>query len=48
MGSGQTAIAAIKTIRDYVGYENDNKYFRLAVKRIKKVIQEHKLLNPSI
>ena len=48
MGSGQTAIAAIKTIRDYVGYENDNKYFRLAEKRIKKVIQEHKLLNPSI
>jgi DNA modification methylase len=36
MGSGQTAIAAIETNRNYVGYENNMKYMRLAETRIKE------------
>jgi site-specific DNA-methyltransferase (adenine-specific) len=35
MGSGQTAIAAIKTSRHYIGYEIDKTYARLAESRIK-------------
>jgi DNA modification methylase len=35
MGSGQTAIAAIKTGRYYVGYEINEEYVKLAEKRIK-------------
>jgi site-specific DNA-methyltransferase (adenine-specific) len=35
MGSGQTAIAAIKTRRHYVGYEINREYVRLAKKRIR-------------
>jgi DNA modification methylase len=34
MGSGQTAIAALKSNRRYVGYEIDEKYINLAKKRI--------------
>jgi len=34
MGSGQTAIAAIKTRRHYVGYEINSEYVELAEKRI--------------
>jgi len=34
MGSGQTAIAAVKSDRRYVGYEIDEKYVRLAIQRI--------------
>lgn len=35
IGSGQTAIAALKTGRHYVGYEIDPKYIELAEKRIR-------------
>ena len=35
LGSGQTAIAAIKTKRHYIGYEINKKYVELAEKRIK-------------
>lgn len=35
IGSGQSAIAAIKTNRHYVGYEINKEYVRLAEKRIK-------------
>ena len=42
MGSGQTAIAAIKTGRHYIGYEIEEKYVRLAEKRIKKFLIEYK------
>jgi site-specific DNA-methyltransferase (adenine-specific) len=34
MGSGQTAIAAVKSNRRYVGYEIDEKYVKLAIQRI--------------
>jgi len=35
MGSGQVAIAAIKTKRHYVGYDINENYVKLAEKRIK-------------
>jgi len=36
IGSGQTAIAAIKTHRHYVGYDINEKYVKLAERRIKE------------
>jgi len=36
MGSGQTAIAAVKTHRHYVGYDINEEYTKLAEKRIKE------------
>jgi site-specific DNA-methyltransferase (adenine-specific) len=36
MGSGQTAIAAVKTRRHYVGYDINEEYAKLAEKRIKE------------
>ncbi len=38
MGSGTTAIAAINTNRNYIGFELDNTYYDLASKRIKEHI----------
>ena len=35
MGSGQTAMAAMKTDRSYMGYEIDEEYVKLAEKRIR-------------
>ncbi len=40
IGSGQTAIAAIKTGRYYVGYEINEEYVKLAEKRIKNFLYE--------
>ncbi|MDF2955695.1 MAG: DNA modification methylase [Candidatus Alkanophagales archaeon MCA70_species_2] len=42
MGSGQTAIAAIKAGRYYVGYDVEEEYVKLAEKRIKKFLIEYK------
>ena len=36
MGSGQTAIAAVKTKRHYVGYDINKEYVRLAERRIRR------------
>jgi site-specific DNA-methyltransferase (adenine-specific) len=36
MGSGQTAIAAIKTNRHYIGYDTDKEYVKLAERRIRE------------
>jgi len=46
MGSGQTAIAAVKTGRHYVGYDIEKEYVGLAEKRIKEFAME--LNSPSI
>ena len=43
MGSGQTALAAIKLKRDYVGYDIDEEYCKLAEKRINQFISQTKL-----
>jgi modification methylase len=40
MGSGQTAIAAIKCNRHYIGYEVDSEYIHLAEIRLKQFRQE--------
>ncbi len=40
MGSGQTAIAALKSNRHYAGYEIDSKYIELAQERIASSEQE--------
>ncbi len=40
MGSGQTAIAAIKTGRHYIGYEINEEYVRSAQKRIREFLIE--------
>lgn len=42
MGSGQTAIAAIKTGRHYIGYDIEEEYVKLAERRIKEFLIEHK------
>jgi DNA modification methylase len=36
MGSGQTAIAALRTNRNFIGYETEEKYIALATQRIQK------------
>jgi site-specific DNA-methyltransferase (adenine-specific) len=41
MGSGQTAISAIKTERHYVGYETNESYHKLATNRINEFMQNH-------
>ena len=43
VGSGQTAIAAIKAKRNYVGYDIDKIYCELAEKRIKEIVEQTKL-----
>ncbi|WP_456325437.1 DNA-methyltransferase [Desulfonauticus submarinus] len=42
MGSGQTAIAALKTKRFFIGYEIEKSYVQLAEKRIKEIEEEIK------
>jgi len=42
MGSGQAAIAAMKTNRHYVGYEIDEEYVKLAERRIREFLLESK------
>jgi len=46
MGSGQTAIAAIRGNRHYIGFEVDSDYIRLAEKRINQIRQEVMSPNP--
>jgi site-specific DNA-methyltransferase (adenine-specific) len=40
MGSGQTAIAAVKTGRRYVGYEVDREYVKLSERRVRAFVQD--------
>ena len=42
IGSGQTAIAAIKTNRHYVGYDIEEEYVKLSERRIKEFLTEFK------
>ena len=42
VGSGQTALAAIKTGRNYVGYDINEEYVKLAERRIKQFLIEFK------
>ena len=38
MGSGTTAIACMRTGRNYIGFELDEKYYNIIVERIEKEI----------
>lgn len=42
LGSGTTAVAAIRTGRRYIGFELDAKYFEIAQKRINETKEEYK------
>ncbi len=42
IGSGQAAIAAVKTNRHYIGYDIDENYAKLAERRIREVLIEFK------
>jgi site-specific DNA-methyltransferase (adenine-specific) len=44
IGSGQTAIAAIKTNRRYIGYEIQKDYVKLCTKRIREFLSKSNLL----
>jgi DNA modification methylase len=37
MGSGTTAVAAVRTGRTYVGYEKEEKYYHIGLERLKSV-----------
>lgn len=43
IGSGTTGIAALKTERNFVGYDISDEYVKLANKRLSKIIDQHKL-----
>ena len=43
MGSGTTAVAAIRTNRNFIGFELQKEYFDIANKRIKDELQQFKL-----
>ena len=45
MGSGTTAIAAINTNRNYIGFEKEAKYFEIANNRVSEHIKQTKLFN---
>jgi DNA modification methylase len=47
IGSGQTAIAALKVSRHYVGYDISKEYVNLAQKRIKGYLQGQITLFPE-
>ncbi|HHD7922746.1 TPA: site-specific DNA-methyltransferase [Enterococcus faecalis] len=41
IGSGTTAVAAINTNRQFIGFEKEKEYFDIAIERIKKVSEEN-------
>ena len=43
MGSGSTGVACKNTNRNFVGIEQDKKYFKIAEERINKKTQQNKL-----
>jgi DNA modification methylase len=39
LGSGTTAVACKETNRNYIGYENNEEYFKIAVDRLNNITQ---------
>jgi len=46
MGSGTTAVAALKSDRIFVGYEISQEYINLAENRIKILLEQKKIQLP--
>jgi len=44
MGSGTTGVAAVNTLRRFIGIEKDEKYFQIAKARIEKAIPDEYLI----
>jgi len=47
MGSGTTGVACVRTERRFVGIEIEEKYFRIAVKRIKAELERFPLFEQA-
>jgi len=47
MGSGTTGVACKQLNRDFIGIELDEKYFKIAEKRIKKAVRQDELFSES-
>ena len=45
IGSGTTAIAALRTGRHYIGFETDGEYYRIAEQRIREEIEQRERKN---
>ena len=43
IGSGTTAVAAINTSRNYIGFETDKTYYQIACDRIREALREPRL-----
>lgn len=43
MGSGTTAIAAIRTKRNFIGFETNEEYYRKSLERIKRELSQPRL-----
>lgn len=41
IGSGTTAVAAIRTGRHYIGFETEKSYYEIAQKRVNEELQQH-------
>ena len=41
IGSGTTAVAAIRTGRHYIGFETEKSYYEIAQKRVDEELQQH-------
>lgn len=48
MGSGTTALAALKNNRYFIGYDNEEKYIEIAQKRIEEYQERYKLFDENI
>ena len=48
MGSSSTGVACLKTNRDFIGIELDNKYFDISVNRINTYIKNNNLENVNV
>ena len=45
IGSGTTAIAALRTGRQYVGFEIDREYYDITERRIREEIEQRERMN---
>ena len=43
MGSGTTGIACLRTGRNFIGVEKDERYFEIAVERIRRELVQERL-----